>query len=104
MIFFACSSRSPAAKCRKSITGNRTSNLLPNNFLPQSFLLVHYKAGPQLFMPPYHLLQAPLQRGDIQIAFEFPRQGHVIEVTAWLELVEKPKLLLLVRKRENRRS
>jgi hypothetical protein len=76
----------------------------PNDLLLKPFLLVHHKTGPQLFMPSYHLPQSPLQREDIQVAYEFPGQRHVVEVAARLELVEKPKLLLLVRKRKNRGS
>jgi hypothetical protein len=66
-------------------------------------VLAHNKACPQDFMPAHDLLEAPFQPGNIQVAFEPPGEGHVVEGVAGLKAIQKPKLLLRVREREERR-
>src|SRR5579864_5236616 len=54
-------------------------------------------------MPPYHLLKASFQPGHIQVTLDPPCHKHVVESISGLEPVQKPKLLLRIGKRKQRR-
>src|ERR1700746_480046 len=73
------------------------------NFLPWFFVL-HHKAGPEDFMPSYHLLQTLFQPGNIQVSLESPGHRDVVERIARIKSIKKPKLLLLIGKGKKRRS
>ncbi|NHH98101.1 hypothetical protein DYY66_0794 [Candidatus Nitrosotalea sp. FS] len=59
----------------------------------------HHESCPQHFVPPHHLLQASLQRPNLQPPLHPHRQRYVVEAVLRLQLIQKPHPLLRVRQR-----